>query len=98
MDDSSSDIETRLPDLGVLRLDEVAATGNRTLRRVARRLAKEASRAGLPHAGFQSTATEFDEAGIPGNGILRNDLQTEGESSGFQRPAAGFTSSVIAAF
>lgn len=98
MDDSSSDIETLLPNLGAFRLDEVAATGNRTLRQVARRLAREASGAGLPLAGFQSSAAVFDEAGIPGSRIARTDLHAGQDSPEFQQPPAGVSPSIPAAF
>ncbi|WP_041254875.1 hypothetical protein [Frankia sp. EAN1pec] len=98
MDDSSSDIETYLPDLSVFRLDEVAATGNRTLRRVARHLAMEATRAGAPLSGFSSSAAPFGETGTPESRILPAALQSAEESAEFQQPPAGFQSSLTPTF
>ncbi|MEX5707358.1 MULTISPECIES: hypothetical protein [unclassified Parafrankia] len=98
MNDSSSDIETRLPDLGTFRLDEVVATANRTLRQVARRLTREASGSNPPLAGFNSSATIFNETGTPGSRIPRTDLRTEEESAEIKQAPTGFSSSIAAAF
>lgn len=94
MDDSSSDIETHLPDLGAFQLDEVAMTANRTLRQVARRLAREATRTGMPLAGFSASAVQFNEADTSERPILPTTAQATEESSEFQRPPAGSASSV----
>lgn len=97
MDDSSSDIETCLPDLSGFRLDEVAATGNHTLRRVVHRLTTGVSLAREPLAGFSSSAALLDEAGTPGSRILSTTRQTAEESAESQCPLSGFNSSLTTA-
>ncbi|WP_154677021.1 hypothetical protein [Parafrankia discariae] len=96
MDDSSSDIETYLPNLSGFQLDEVAKAANSTLRRVARRVARDATLASL--ASFSSSNASFDEAGTPGSRIPPATPQPAEESAELQPWSAGFTSSIAPTF
>ncbi|MCK9930342.1 hypothetical protein MXD62_24795 [Frankia sp. Mgl5] len=97
MDDSSSDIETRLPNLGGFQLDEVATTTNRRLRQVERRVVREAAQTGLPLSGFSSSAAPFDETSIPGSRIPPSTGRSAEESAEFQQSLPGFSSTLSTA-